>query len=155
MEQRIKVLYNKGVSLYTLGVKGIAMEESNKKDVSKRLRKMRESLGYTQEAFAEFLDISISLYKKMESGENNVSRETLIKMRQVLHFSTDYLLFGESDTFVEVWEKTLGMDSKQKMLLFMKLFSVLSKDGYATVKSEDEKIIKKIEKVISEENDPS
>ena len=62
MEQRIKVLYNKGVSLYTLGVKGIAMEESNKKDVSKRLRKMRESLGYTQEAFAEFLYISISLY---------------------------------------------------------------------------------------------
>ena len=38
-----------------------------------RLRQIRESASLTQEQFAETLGISVSAYKKVESGENHIS----------------------------------------------------------------------------------
>ena len=38
-----------------------------KRETGRRLRKLREALGYTQERMAEVLDVSVTLYKKMES----------------------------------------------------------------------------------------
>ena len=48
----------------------------SKKEVGNRLRDIRCKLDLTQEQFAEILDISPQLYKKMESGENNISLNT-------------------------------------------------------------------------------
>lgn len=69
----------------------------SKKEVGNRLRDIRCGMNLTQERFAEMLDISTQLYKKMESGENNISLSTLQKMKSKLNFSTDYLLFGEKE----------------------------------------------------------
>ena len=44
-----------------------------KKETGNRLKKLREGLGYTQEKFAELMDVSVTLYKKMESGSYNIS----------------------------------------------------------------------------------
>lgn len=76
-------------------------EMYSKKEVGKRLRVIRSQLNLTQEQFAEKLDISTQLYKKMETGENNISFNTLNKMKNKPEFSTDYLLFGERDTLVD------------------------------------------------------
>ena len=98
----------------------------SKKDVGKRLRDIRSQLNLTQEQFAEKLDISTQLYKKMEIGENNISLNTLNKMKDKLNFSTDYLLFGERDTLVDVWDKALTLESIDKQLLLLKLFCEVS-----------------------------
>lgn len=101
-------------------------EMYSKKEVGKRLRDIRSQLNLTQEQFAEKLDISTQLYKKMETGENNISLNTLNKMKNKLEFSTDYLLFGERDTLVDVWNKALTLESIDKQLLLLKLFCEVS-----------------------------
>lgn len=101
-------------------------EMYSKKEVGKRLRVIRNQLNLTQEQFAEKLDISTQLYKKMETGENNISLNTLNKMKNKLEFSTDYLLFGERDTLVDVWNKALTLESIDKQLLLLKLFCEVS-----------------------------
>lgn len=97
-----------------------------KKEFGKRLRDIRRQQNLTQEQFAEMLDISTQLYKKMETGENNITLSTLNKMKNKLNFSADYLLFGEKDTLVEVWDKTLTLESMDKQLLLFKLFCEVS-----------------------------
>ena len=72
------------------------------------------------------LDISTQLYKKMEIGENNITISTLDKMKRKLNFSTDYLLFGEQDTLLEVWDKALTLESIDKQQLLLKLFCEVS-----------------------------
>ena len=98
----------------------------SKKEVGKRLRDIRSQLNLTQEQFAEMLDISTQLYKKMEIGENNITISTLNKMKSKLNFSADYLLFGEKDTLVEVWDKALTLESMDKQQLLLKLFCEVS-----------------------------
>lgn len=94
----------------------------SKEEVGRRLRDIRHGMGMTQEKFAETLDISTQLYKKMESGENNISLNTLSKMKSKLNFSTDYLFFGEQDSVVELWDRMLALHSIDKEMLLFKLF---------------------------------
>ena len=42
-----------------------------------RIKKIREDLGYTQEQFADFLEMSLSGYKKLESGDVNLTVDKL------------------------------------------------------------------------------
>ncbi len=115
-------------------------EMYSKKEVGKRLRDMRCKMNLTQEKFAEMLDVSTQLYKKMESGENNISISTLKKMKRKFNFSTDYLLFGEKDSLIEVWDRTLALHSMEKELLLLKLFCEISlNNNQAELKENAEK----------------
>lgn len=58
----------------------------------KRLRKMR---GYTQEKFAEMIDITPRNLNRIESGENFVTSETLNKILNSLSVSADILFSFE------------------------------------------------------------
>lgn len=126
----------------------------SKKEVGKRLRDIRCKLDLTQERFAEILDISPQLYKKMENGENNISLNTLKKMKTKLNFSTDYLLFGEKEEFVEIWNKMLALQNMEKELLLVKLFCEISMNGnYVETKETAEKynmIFQKIKEAMTD-----
>ena len=58
----------------------------------KRLRKMR---GYTQEQFAEMIDITPRNLCRIESGENFVTAETLDKILAALNIPADILFTYE------------------------------------------------------------
>lgn len=58
----------------------------------KRLRKMR---GYTQEKFAEMIDITPRNLNRIESGQNFVTSETLDKILSTLNVSADVLFSYE------------------------------------------------------------
>lgn len=58
----------------------------------KRLRKMR---GYTQEQFAEMIDITPRNLCRIESGENFVTSETLDKILTSLNIPADILFSYE------------------------------------------------------------
>ena len=123
-------------------------EAHSKKEVGKRLKDLRRKMGVTQEQFAEMLDISTQLYKKMEIGENNISINTLNKMKNKLNFSSDYLLFGERDTLIEVWNKTLTLHDMDKQLLLFKLFCEVSlNNNQAESKEAAEKYMLLFEKI--------
>lgn len=59
-----------------------------------RIRKARESMGYTRERFAEKLDVSVSYLAELERGRTGISVKMLIKVCNVLGLSADYVLFG-------------------------------------------------------------
>ena len=53
--------------------------------IGKRLQIARENSGYTQEAFAEALDVGVEHYRKIELGMYGLQRENmLIYMRKLM-----------------------------------------------------------------------
>lgn len=89
-----------------------------------RLKILREQLGYTQEQFAEKLDISVSTVKKMETGEYNISLDTQRKLKSTFQsISIEYLLFGEREGVNALWGQILVLDEWEKLIIFQRLLA--------------------------------
>ena len=86
-----------------------------------RLRMIRENAGMTQEQFSEVLEISLSAYKKIESGENQISLDGLKKLKTEMSVSADYVLFGEHEGVDDVWDSILNCSEQDKMALMLRL----------------------------------
>lgn len=96
----------------------------DKMESGHRLRELREQLGYTQEQFAEKLDISVSTVKKMETGEYNISVDTQRKLKETFHdISIEYLLFGSQKGVSDVWAQILVLDQWDKFLILQRLLA--------------------------------
>ena len=61
------------------------------------IRDARMKKGYTQERFAEMLDISHIHLANMEGGRRNPSVPLLFQMMELLDFSVDALVFPERE----------------------------------------------------------
>ncbi|WP_130858914.1 helix-turn-helix domain-containing protein [Gracilibacillus phocaeensis] len=64
---------------------------------NERLRYIREETGFEQKEVGKRLNMTKSGYNHYESGRNQPSIETIIKIADILEISTDYLL-GRIDT---------------------------------------------------------
>ena len=64
------------------------------KDSGKRIQRLREKTGLTQEQVAEQLNITLSAYGKIENEMRSVSITVLILLSEFYNVSTDYILFG-------------------------------------------------------------
>lgn len=73
------------------------MEELNFLEIGNRIRKQRELLCLSREQLAEHLDVSTKFCSDIEIGAKGMSIQTLSKLSQILHISTDYILFGSRD----------------------------------------------------------
>lgn len=104
---------------------------AERRELVARLRKVRENMGYTQERFAELLGISYSAYKKIAGLENQITLEELRRLKQKLNISADYLLFGETKEFDEVWATVQNCDEEDKLRLFLHLYLYFTKFGDA------------------------
>ena len=60
--------------------------------VGKRIRELRRKLGITQLELSEMINVSPPHMSNIENGNKNVGVETLVKIANVLHISTDELL---------------------------------------------------------------
>lgn len=114
---------------------------SGKMNCHERIRQIRKQLGLTQEAFAEQLDISYSAYKKLESGENIPSIETLYKFKQKFQISADYLLFGEQNSVHVTWEQFLNSSAQDQMELYHRIlfyYSNLQHTNFLSLQEQQE-----------------
>ena len=59
-----------------------------------RIQMMRKEKGLTQEEVAEALNISPSLYAKIEIGYRSLSITNLVLLADFYSTTTDYILFG-------------------------------------------------------------
>ncbi|MCI6995810.1 MAG: helix-turn-helix transcriptional regulator [Eubacterium sp.] len=64
-------------------------------DIGKRIKTQRELLGITREELAEKIGITPRFCYDLELGLKGMSVQTLYKLVETLHVSSDYLLFGE------------------------------------------------------------
>ena len=84
----------------------------------KRLRKMR---GFTQEQFAEMIDITPRNLCRIESGENFVTSETLDKILNAINVPADVLfsyehLKNEKEILAEIYTFIDKIKSDSKLL---------------------------------------
>lgn len=96
--------------------------------MAQRLQQVRTNLGLTQQKFAEILDISLSAYKKIESGENCVSLNSLRILNRELGVSADYILFGEQPDLADVWKEIVNCSDKDKLYLMIQLFRYFAQE---------------------------
>ncbi len=73
------------------------MNELNYLEIGNRIRKQRELLSYSREHLAELLGVSTKFCADIETGAKGMSIKTLSKLSQLLHISTDYILFGKTN----------------------------------------------------------
>jgi len=115
----------------------IGLDERKKQAI--RLREIRENSGLTQERFAEIIGISLSSYKKLESGENRISLATLKKMHDKLNVSSDFVLYDKRQDGNQVWTDILNCSEHDKMFLFIKMLQYFTelKAGIFPLKDEN------------------
>lgn len=63
-------------------------------EVGHRIQLSRERAGYTQEQFAELLDVGVQHISRVERGAVGISLTALKKTCEILSVSADYLLLG-------------------------------------------------------------
>ena len=57
-----------------------------------RLRDLREDADMTQQEVADYLHMHRSVYRRYESGEREIPVWALIKLAELYHTRTDYIL---------------------------------------------------------------
>lgn len=67
------------------------------REIGMRIRTQRELLGYTREEFAELINITPKFCSDIELGHRGMSIQTLCNICNVLHISSDYILFGQNN----------------------------------------------------------
>ncbi|MGN0507261.1 MAG: helix-turn-helix domain-containing protein [Lachnospiraceae bacterium] len=73
------------------------MDATRQAEFGARLRKQREYLNLTREAFAEKVNLSPQFIAEIELGKKGLSLDTLIRICEYFNLSADYLLFGKTE----------------------------------------------------------
>ena len=68
--------------------------------VSIRLKKLRDSLGYSQKKMGDLLNIAQTTYANYESGKANIPDELKIKLLKQLKLNMNWLLSGYGNMFI-------------------------------------------------------
>lgn len=74
------------------------MERAKKElnvEIGRRLREVRDNLGYTQSKFAEILGVGEEHYRKIELGSSGLTIEKVWLLHEQLNIDATYLIAGE------------------------------------------------------------
>ncbi|MCR5105848.1 MAG: helix-turn-helix domain-containing protein [Eubacterium sp.] len=69
-------------------------DEDNRIAIGERIRSFRISKEFSQQDFAESIDISTPFLSSIENGRRGISFDTLYKLCAIHNISADYILFG-------------------------------------------------------------
>lgn len=64
-------------------------------ETAKRIRNLRESMGYTQEQVAAWVNVDRRHIARVEAGTRGCSLDMLICLAELYDVSLDYLVFGK------------------------------------------------------------
>lgn len=64
-------------------------------EIGKRLKEVRDNLGYTQSQFAEILGVGEEHYRKIELGSTGLTIDKLWILHKQLNIDATYLVAGE------------------------------------------------------------
>lgn len=107
---------------------------SIKKDLGKKIKRMRQNRGFTQEQLAEAVEISQRTLSGIEIGENFVTADTLDKIMSALDTTSDELFAVEHLKSSSELIKEISSDIKkfskdpEKLEILYKVTKSLLKD---------------------------
>lgn len=84
------------------------MDTRTKLEIGRRLRRRRETAGYTRERLGELCSLSPRFIANIELGDSTFSLDSLMTICQVLSCSSDYLLFGKEADDGSPWSDTIS-----------------------------------------------
>lgn len=86
--------------------------------IGKRLQSARENNGYTQELFAETLDIGVEHYRKIESGMYGLQPEKMLILYEKYKIEPTYLISGDRNHTMDI-ELFLANCSREDRDIFL------------------------------------
>lgn len=102
--------------------------KNERQETANRLREIRMNMGESQEKFAEYLDMSLSAYKKIEGAENGVSIRVVRRLRERFNISSDYLLFGKYKSIDDAMDVIQNCTEGDKMIILLRLIQYFVDD---------------------------
>lgn len=91
--------------------------------LGRRIKKLREEKGITQEQLAEMLSIGTNMVSCYERGVHVPSNRIIALMCKYFSVSSDYLLYGVSESAEDILEMIKRTSDAEKMrVLFRLLF---------------------------------
>lgn len=87
------------------------MTDLDFKAIGQKIKERRKSIGITQEAIANQLDVNGSHISNIECGRANPSLTALIKIANLLQCSVDYFISGEYTYKIDKAKET-SLDDK-------------------------------------------
>ena len=86
-----------------------------KKEIGKRIQKLREDMNITKEAFAKEIGISGQYLGLVEHGKNYLSIEKLKLLCDFTNTSSDYILFGKDQNILNDTQNILSEFSNEEL----------------------------------------
>ena len=86
-----------------------------KKEIGKRIQKLREDMNITKEAFAKEIGISGQYLGLIEHGKNYLSIEKLKLLCDFTNTSADYILFGKDQNILNDTKNVLSEFSNEQL----------------------------------------
>ncbi|CAJ1226574.1 helix-turn-helix domain-containing protein [Lactiplantibacillus xiangfangensis] len=83
-----------------------------------RLKELRKTNHYTQQAFAEKMNIPRTTYAAYEQGKRQPDNELLLRFANIFNVSTDYLLGIKKDTKTQTVDLKEQFDDKNKIMTY-------------------------------------
>ena len=105
-------------------------DESERKvielSIAERINELRKLAGITQEQLGEMLGVSRQAVSKWESAQANPDIQYIIKMSEIFHVPTDYLLLGkESSQGASPLADIAAKKLKYKFGVFLTIIGIL------------------------------
>ena len=103
-----------------------------KKDIGKKIKRMRQNRGLTQEKLSEIIDVSQRTLSGIEIGENFATAETIDKIIKALNTTSDELFMlghlKEKDDLIEEINQMIFKvsDDKEKLEYIYKFMKSIS-----------------------------
>lgn len=98
-------------------------------DLAERLQELRKTAGYSQEQVAEMLGLSRQAISKWESGQGKPEIDNIIKMTEIYHVSTDYILLGIENQMTVPEKKKMEKEYREAI----KAISIIAATAIITV----------------------
>ncbi len=83
------------------------MKKELKRDIGQRMRKIRKSLGLTQEQMVSHFDIGRANYSRIEKGEVHPGATILNTLRTKFNVSLDWLISNNGNMFLNDQNETV------------------------------------------------
>lgn len=82
--------------------------------IGRRIANIRKKRGFTQEKLAELANISIQFLSDIENDKKSMTITTVKNLAKCLNVSTDYIIFGKSNSEQSIQSMLSTLSSKEK-----------------------------------------
>lgn len=106
------------------------MISEKQRQIGRRVKELREAKKTKQKEVADILEISVSAYAKLESGDRGLTSENCIALADYFGVTCDYILRGISAEYVDVYSGTGLEPASINALLSRKRTLTLLQNNY-------------------------